>query len=138
MEMTRQCIIDKPIAIRSAGRLPNAPAVEIANGPCLSRLRNPLITDAFHRTGAVEFWHRYTNGVIDRCPRYGVDPPTFSEEARSLMVTFRDSTHWSSWPRPVTTGRMIQIVKEFHQGQFVAIASRQSGAPLSFGVSDMR
>jgi ATP-dependent DNA helicase RecG len=58
-------------------------------GPHLSRLRNPLIAHAFHRTGAGEIWGRGTNRVIDECRRYGVDPPTFSEEAGALIVTFK-------------------------------------------------
>lgn len=68
------------------GRLPKGVTVEMLSG---SRLRNPLIADAFHRTGAVEIWGRGTNRVIDECRRYGVEPPTFSEEAGSLIVTFK-------------------------------------------------
>jgi len=34
-------------------------------GPHLSRLRNPMIADAFHRTGPVEIWGRGSNGVTE-------------------------------------------------------------------------
>ena len=47
---------DDRVEIRSVGRLPNGVTVEMLLGPHLSRLRNPLIADAFHRTGAVEIW----------------------------------------------------------------------------------
>jgi len=57
-------------------------------GPHLSRQRNPFIADEFNRTAAVEIWGRGTNRVIDECRRYGVEPPTFREEAGSLIVTF--------------------------------------------------
>jgi hypothetical protein len=57
-------------------------------GPHLSRQRNPFIADAFHRTGAVEIWGCGANRVINERRRYGAEPPTFSEEAGSLIVTF--------------------------------------------------
>lgn len=52
-------------------------------------LRNPLIAETFHRTGAVEIWGRGTNRVIEECRRYGVEPPTFEEQGGGLIVTFR-------------------------------------------------
>jgi len=82
-------VFDDRVEIRSVGRLPKGVTVEMLSGPHLSRLRNPLIADAFHRMGAVEIWGRGTNRVIDECRRYGVEPPTFSEEAGSLIVTFK-------------------------------------------------
>ena len=54
-----------------------------------SRLRNPLIAETFHRTGAVEIWGRGTNRVIDECRQHGADPPTFEERQGFVIVTFR-------------------------------------------------
>ena len=59
------------------------------SGPHRSVLRNPLIAEAFHRTGAVEIWGRGTNRVIEECKGHGIDPPTFEEHAGALYVTFR-------------------------------------------------
>ncbi len=59
------------------------------SGPHLSQLRNPLIADAFHRTGAVEIWGRGTNRVISECKRYGLEPPSFEELGNALVVTIR-------------------------------------------------
>lgn len=42
--------------------------------------RNPLIADAFHRTGDVEIWGRGTNRVIDACRKHGIAPPQFEEK----------------------------------------------------------
>lgn len=81
-------VFDDRVEIRSVGRLPHGVTVEMLSGLHLSRLRNPLIVDAFHRADAVAIWGRGTNRVIDECRRYGVDTPTFREEAGAPIVTF--------------------------------------------------
>jgi len=82
-------VFDDRIEIQSIGHLPKGITVEMLSGPHFSNPRNPLIADAFHRTGAVEIWGRGTNRVIEECKRYGVDPPTFEERGGALIVTFR-------------------------------------------------
>ena len=82
-------VFDDRIEIRSVGRLPRGITPESLSGPHRSIPRNPLIAEAFHRTGAVEIWGRGTNRVIEECERYGIDPPTFEEQAGALYVTFR-------------------------------------------------
>jgi ATP-dependent DNA helicase RecG len=82
-------VFDDRVEIRSYGRLPSGITVEQLSGPHLSELRNPLIAEAFHRTGAVEIWGRGTNRVIEECRRYGVPPPTFEEWQGFLVVTFK-------------------------------------------------
>jgi ATP-dependent DNA helicase RecG len=47
-------IFDSRIEIRSTGRLPSGITVDMLSGPHLSKLRNPLIANTFHRKGAVE------------------------------------------------------------------------------------
>ena len=59
------------------------------SGPHPSKPPNPLIAEAFHRTGAVEVWGRGTNRVIDECLRHGIETPTFEERAGTVVVTFR-------------------------------------------------
>jgi len=80
--------VDDRVEIRSAGRLPAGITVEMLSGQHLSKLRNPLIADVFHRTGAVEIWGRGTNRVIEECRRYGNEPPAFEEKQGYLVVTF--------------------------------------------------
>ncbi len=82
-------VFDDRLEIRSAGRLPTGVTVDQLSGPHLSKLRNLLIAETFHRTGAVEIWGRGTNRVIEECERYGIDPPTFEERQGYLIVTFR-------------------------------------------------
>ena len=82
-------VFDDRIEIRSVGRLPTGITGEMLSGPHRSVLRNPLIAEAFHRTGAVEIWGRGTNRVIEACAQHGIDPPVFEEQAGALFVTFR-------------------------------------------------
>ncbi len=46
-------VFDDRIEVRSVGRLPRGSTPESLSGPHRSIQRNPLIAEAFHRTGAV-------------------------------------------------------------------------------------
>ena len=82
-------VFDDRIEVRSIGRLPTGITAADLSGPHASRPPNPLIAEAFHRTGAVEVWGRGTNRVIDECLRYGIEAPTFEERCGAVIVTFR-------------------------------------------------
>ncbi|MFO7906114.1 MAG: ATP-binding protein [Planctomycetota bacterium] len=82
-------IFDDRIEVSSLGSLPAGITAEMLSGPHRSVLRNPLIAETFHRTGAVEAWGRGTNRVIEECERWGVKPPSFGEQGGTVMVTFR-------------------------------------------------
>lgn len=82
-------VFDDRISIRSYGRLPSGVKLEQLSGPHASELRNPLIAEAFHRTGAVEVWGRGTNRVIAECKTHEILPPSFEERQGWIVVTFR-------------------------------------------------
>jgi ATP-dependent DNA helicase RecG len=82
-------VFDDRVEIRSTGALPAGITADQLSGPHPSVLRNPLIAETFHRTGAVEVWGRGTNRVIEECRRYGVEVPTFEEQGGTVVVTFR-------------------------------------------------
>jgi len=82
-------VFDDRIEVRSVGALPTGVTGESLSGAHRSVLRNPLIAEAFHRTGAVEIWGRGTNRVIEECEKYGIDPPIFEERQGALIVTLR-------------------------------------------------
>jgi len=82
-------VFDDRIEIRSTGALPRGVTAESLSGSHKSVLRNPLIAETFHRTGAVEIWGRGTNRVIEECERHGVEPPMFETASGGLTVTFR-------------------------------------------------
>jgi ATP-dependent DNA helicase RecG len=81
-------VFDDRIEISSIGDLPAGIRAEMLSGPHPSVLRNPLIAETFHRTGAVEAWGRGTNRVIEECERWGVAPPSFAEQGGALVVAF--------------------------------------------------
>jgi ATP-dependent DNA helicase RecG len=82
-------VFDDRIEVRSIGRLPTGITAAALSRPHDSNPPNPLIAEAFHRTGAVEVWGRGTNRVIDECLRHGIAAPTFEERGGAVIVTFR-------------------------------------------------
>ena len=81
-------VYDDRIEVRSVGAFPTGIRAEMLSGDHPSILRNPLISGALHRTGAVEVWGRGTNRVIEACHAHGIAPPEFSEQAGVVTVTF--------------------------------------------------
>jgi ATP-dependent DNA helicase RecG len=84
-------VFDDRIEIQSHGLLPQGVTLEQLSGPHRSKLRNPLIAEAFHRTGAVEVWGRGTNRVIAMCEKHDAALPIFEERQGFLIVTFKTS-----------------------------------------------
>lgn len=82
-------VFDDRIEVRSVGSLPGEITAESLTRNHKSVLRNSLIAEAFHRTGAVEVWGRGTNRVIEECRRYGIEQPTFEDDAGFVVVTFQ-------------------------------------------------
>lgn len=85
-------VFDDRVEIRSYGRLPAGITPAMLSRTHLSKPRNLLIAETFHRTGAVEIWGRGTNRVIAACRAQGVPAPTFEEKQGFLVVTFRAET----------------------------------------------
>ena len=84
-------VFDDRIEIRNAGSFPPGISVDMLSVPHLSKQRNPMIAEAFHRTGDVKIWGRGTNRVIEACRKYGIAPPIFEEKQGWVVVTFKAS-----------------------------------------------
>jgi ATP-dependent DNA helicase RecG len=82
-------VFDDRIEVRSIGDFPTGVRADQLAREHLSVRRNPLIAEAFHRTGAIEAWGRGTNRVIEACRAYGMADPEFVDEAGAVTVTFR-------------------------------------------------
>jgi len=93
-------VFDDRVEVRSIGQLPTGITAADLSGPHPSKPPNPLIAEAFHRTGAVEVWGRGTNRVIDECLRHGIEAPTFEERSGSVTVTFRAEITPGTKPGP--------------------------------------
>ncbi|MGH7441973.1 MAG: ATP-binding protein, partial [bacterium] len=81
-------VFDDHIEISSFGTLPSGITLRQLSGSHASKPRNPLIAEAFHRTGAVEVWGRGTNRVIEACRKQGIPEPVFEERQGFLVVSF--------------------------------------------------
>lgn len=103
-------VFDDRLEIRSIGRLPRGVTIESLSGSHPSVLRNPLIAEAFHRTGAVEVWGRGTNRIIEACERHGIPIPTFEEREGALIVTFRAAIGPTSTDR--RTGTLLGLSRD--------------------------
>jgi ATP-dependent DNA helicase RecG len=82
-------VFDDRIEVRSIGGFPSGVRAEHLAGEHLSVRRNPLMAEAFHRTGAIEAWGRGTNRVIEACRAYGISDPTFVGDDGAVTVTFK-------------------------------------------------
>ena len=105
-------VFDDRIEVRSIGGLPRGVTPESLSGSHQSVLRNPLIAEAFHRTGAVEIWGRGTNRVIEECERYGIEPPTFEEIGGAFFVTFRAQIGPTPQVAPHVTPHVPQVAPQ--------------------------
>ena len=103
-------VFDERIEIRSFGHLPSGISPESLTGPHQSVLRNPLIAQTFHRTGAVETWGRGTNRVIEICRENGVELPVFELQGNSFLVTFRATMVPTPIQRPQVTPRVLALL----------------------------
>ena len=55
----------------------------------MSEPYNPLIANAFFRTGDIEAWGRGITMIRDACRKNGTDFPTFEFAPTSMMVEFK-------------------------------------------------
>ncbi len=82
-------IFDDRVEVWSAGCFPKGITPEALTQNHQSIQRNPIIADAFHRTGLIEKWGRGTNRVAAMCQKAGIAPPEFEEITGAAVVTFR-------------------------------------------------
>lgn len=120
-------VFDDRIEIQSTGRLPNGITIDMLAGPHLSKPRNPLIANTFHRTRAVEIWGRGTNRVIEECQRYGIVPPQFEERSGSVVVTFSLPTALSA-----PTRHQVGTKLALSEHQVLVLTAARLPQPLQF------
>ena len=104
-------VFDDRIEVRSTGGLPRGVTAESLTTTHKSVLRNPLIAEAFHRTGAVEVWGRGTNRVIEACERHGIESPAFEEDGESVTVTFRAAIAPAQQVTPQVTPQAAAVLR---------------------------
>ncbi len=80
---------EESIEVWSPGRLPEGVTLEGLRRRHSSRLRNPLLAQAFFLAGLVERWGTGTLRMIRDCQDLGLPEPDFSEHSGGFAVTFR-------------------------------------------------
>ena len=125
-------VFDDRIEVRSIGALPRGATADDLSGPHKSIPRNPLIAEAFHRTGALEIWGRGTNRVIDTCERHGIARPIFEEQDGAVYVTLRAQIG----PSPQVTQQVVVVLRSAAKAPRTRIVHRlahvfTSAVPMS-------
>ena len=79
---------DDHLEITNPGGLHFGITPEKLTKPHESKPWNPIIANVFYRTGIIERWGSGTLNIIDWCIENGNLPPSWSEQAGSVFVTF--------------------------------------------------
>jgi ATP-dependent DNA helicase RecG len=79
---------DDHLEVTNPGGLHFGITPEKLTKPHESRPWNPIIANVFYRAGIIERWGMGTLNIIDWCFANGNPPPSWSEQAGSVFVTF--------------------------------------------------
>jgi ATP-dependent DNA helicase RecG len=89
--------------------------------PHESKPWNPIIANVFCRAGIIERWGSGTLNIIDWCDENGNPPPTWSEQAGSVFVTFTPAFGEAT---PQVTPQIMQVLQgiqgEMTRGELMA------------------
>jgi len=110
-------IFDDRVEVWSTGTFPKGITPEALRRDHPSVLRNPIITDVFHRTGLIEKWGRGTNRVAEMCETARIAPPEFKEVTGGAVVAFRVPVSTATSTGEVTdpvadpVGRLVRLLE---------------------------
>lgn len=83
-------VYDDRILITSPGTLPEGITIaDLSRDPHPSKLRNPLLAQAFYFTEIVERWGSGTTRMAELCTAQNLPVPEFSQVGGEIHVTFR-------------------------------------------------
>lgn len=120
--MIKVSIFDDKVEISSPGTLyGNLSKEEMMAG--ISRLRNPLLADGFHRLKVVEKWGGGVKRIFELCKESGLPAPDYTIGDDSVTVTFQrpspvrseskpDSERGSSLPSSAIRQGIIKVLKK--------------------------
>ncbi|MEK6725434.1 MAG: Fic family protein [Deltaproteobacteria bacterium] len=78
--------------------------------PHESRPWNPIIASVFYRSGIIEQWGSGTLKIIDLCKEGKAPVPKWSEQAGSVLATFKPSTKFKATPQVTgEVGRLLPL-----------------------------
>ena len=128
-------VYDHRVYVRNPGELP--PGITVADlkkTPHDSRLRNPLLAQAFYFAGWIERWGSGTTRIVGLCQQQGLPEPEFRSQSGRFEVQFFEDPYTEE--RLSSMGlneRQVQAVLRAKQGGEISIATLKGLIP---GVSD--
>ncbi|MCW3099372.1 MAG: putative transcriptional regulator [Chthonomonadaceae bacterium] len=106
-------VYDDRILITSPGTLPEGITVaDLSHDPHPSKLRNPLLAQAFYFTEIVERWGSGTTRMAELCTAQNLPAPEFAQVGSEVHVTFRKDPFTDDRLRALgLSERQIQAVR---------------------------
>ena len=128
-------VYDDRVYVWNPGELP--PGITVADlkkTPHNSRLRNPLLAQAFYFAGWIERWGSGTTRIVEMCRQQGLPEPEFrSQNGRFEVQFFEDPYTEERLSSMGLNERQVQAVLRAKQGGEISIATLKGLIP---GVSD--
>ena len=81
-------VYDDRIVIWNSGQLPPGWTLQRFLGKHPSSPANPLLANAFFRSGYIESWGRGIEKIARECREHDIEPPGYDFEMSGLMLTF--------------------------------------------------
>jgi ATP-dependent DNA helicase RecG len=81
-------VYDDKIVLWNPGQLPPGWTLERLLGKHPSNPPNPLLANAFFRSGYIESWGRGIEKIRRECREHDIEPPVYDFEMSGLMLTF--------------------------------------------------
>ena len=81
-------VYDDRIVVWNYGQLPDNWTLERLQQKHPSNPYNPLLANAFFRSGYIESWGRGIEKINHECREHGISPPVFDYSLSGLMLTF--------------------------------------------------
>jgi ATP-dependent DNA helicase RecG len=126
-------VYDDHVLITSPGTLPEGVTIEdLSRDPHPSKLRNPLLAQAFYFTEIVERWGSGTIRMLQACRAQNLPAPKFSQIGSELHVTFRKNRYNEEWLRAQgLSDRQIRAVRYVQEKGIISNAEYRSLTTIS-------
>ena len=82
-------VYEDHIVLWNSGQLPHEWTLERLLGKHPSEPYNPLLANAFFRSGYIEAWGRGIEKINGECLQHGILPPVYDDSLSGLMLTFQ-------------------------------------------------
>ena len=107
-------VYEHQVVVWNPDQLPQDWTLERLLGKHPSTPYNPLIANAFFRTGYIEAWGRGIEKIHRECREYDIPPPVFDYGMSGLMLTFRANPQHliTAWGEQEAKRRMGEKVGE--------------------------